>query len=91
MPRYPMPRPVERIAAGRLTAEHIGKRVQFSYTLEPSKVRAIVFGDLREVHHDGEGSTLWLSGSDSAGDKTMFEMPSVKPVGVREAAQWKEL
>ncbi|QLF84635.1 hypothetical protein SEA_GAIL_71 [Mycobacterium phage Gail] len=91
MPRYPMPTRVERIAAGLLTAEHIGKRIQFSYTIQPSKVRAIVFGELREVHHDGEGTTLWLSGSDSVGDKADFELSSVKPVGVREAPQWKEL
>lgn len=84
--RYPYPPRIERVLAGTLTAEHVGKRVQFSHTFEPSKVGAIVFGELREVHHHGEGTTLWLSRS-ATGDKQEFDLPSHSRIGIRDGRQ----
>ncbi|ALF00940.1 hypothetical protein SEA_SERENITY_73 [Mycobacterium phage Serenity] len=86
---YPRVTANEKVRAGDLSAEHIGKRIQFNYVFQPSKVGAIVFGELREVHHHGEGTTLWLSRS-AAGDKQEFDLSPNQSTGVRDS-RWKEL
>ncbi|AGT14320.1 hypothetical protein ADZZY_72 [Mycobacterium phage Adzzy] len=72
----------EKVRAKELTHNQIGERVQFYWKFPLSDVRAVIMGDLREVHHDGEGVTVWLAGRNSEGDKQEFQMSPMSLVSV---------
>ncbi|ABE67391.1 hypothetical protein PBI_CHE12_72 [Mycobacterium phage Che12] len=73
---------VEKVSAQELTHKHIGERVQFYWKFPLSDVRAVITGDLREVHHDGEGTTVWLTGRNSEGSKQEFQISPITRIGV---------
>ena len=62
--------------AEELNGQHIGREIQFRWQFDHSKIHATIWGELREVHHDGGDVTVWLTGSgvDSYGEKTEFTL-----------------
>lgn len=58
--------------ARHISGEHVGSYVEFRWEFPGSGVEATVRGDIREVHHNPEGVTLWLANPDGSGDKTGF-------------------
>lgn len=86
-PRYQYPRRIEAATprlAGELTYDDIGKRVQFNYIFEPSKVGAMIYGNLQKVTHEGSVTTLYLSRAASKGS-SMFAVKSYAKVFTRPA------
>lgn len=63
-----------------LSGHHINDIIRFTWLFPDSNVSAAITGALMEVHHDGEFVTVWLSGFDSNGEKTEFELDSVTPI-----------
>jgi hypothetical protein len=59
--------------AGDLSGRHIGSRISFGHRFPMSDVRATITGELREIHHDASGVTVWLVGDNpQGGEKTEF-------------------
>lgn len=60
--------------AEELNGQHVGREIQFHWQFPSSRVHSNVWGELREVHHEGGDVTVWLTGGgpDSVGDKTEF-------------------
>lgn len=46
--------------------------VEFAWNFPGSDVEATVRGEIREIHHNPEGVTIWLANPDGNGDKTGF-------------------
>ncbi|QBJ04872.1 hypothetical protein SEA_ELEPHANTOON_71 [Mycobacterium phage Elephantoon] len=86
------PTPPVKVRADRLTGEHVGKRLQFSFIFEPSKVGAIIFGDLDKVVHTDESTTVYLTRSKTGQGSAIFPLKPHHNVSVREAykpqARW---
>lgn len=57
---------------GNLNAKHIGMMVKFRWRFPGCNVIADIAGELREVHHHPEGTSVWLAGPDSQGIKKEF-------------------
>ncbi|ATW60200.1 hypothetical protein SEA_PH8S_72 [Mycobacterium phage Ph8s] len=72
----------DKVSARSLTHEHIGERVHFYWKFPDSNVRAVIMGDVREVHHDGEGVTVWLAGRNSEGSKQEFQLSPTSLISV---------
>lgn len=48
--------------ARAMSGIHRERQVRFTWHFPTSGVHAIITGELREVHHDTEGVTLWVVG-----------------------------
>ena len=79
----------ERIAE-ELSGQHRDLIVKFAWKFPSSGVHAEVIGILREVHHDGAGTTVWVRAVDDAdcpgGDKSEFALEGGAAVWLGEAA-----
>lgn len=61
--------------AEQLSGEHIGQTITFNWEFPTSHVKAKITGELREVHHNASGFLFVnLTGDESNGDKTEFEL-----------------
>lgn len=74
---------IGHMTAGQLTAFHIDRVISFEYDAKTTGVFHKVRGVLREVHHDGGGSDIWLTGLEcDSGDKDDFPLGWMHPVYV---------
>lgn len=63
------------LSASQLDGQSLGLAVTFPWRWRESGVEAIVFGELRELHHDSEGVWLYVTGLDgTSGKKTEFRL-----------------
>jgi hypothetical protein len=60
--------------ASELDGSHIGEVASFPYVLHEGQVDIVVTGEIREIHHDAFGVTLWVAGLRAeGGEKQCFE------------------
>ena len=61
------------VPAASLNGHHLHRPVRFNWAFDGTGVRALITGYLREIHHDLEGVTLWVSADDEGtAGKTEF-------------------
>ncbi|MCC9181137.1 hypothetical protein [Mycolicibacterium mageritense] len=72
--------------AKQLDGTHIGLMARFRWRFDKSRVIADISGELREVHHNPEGVTLYLTGPDSNGAKAEFTVPHDTTVALSHRA-----
>lgn len=73
------------VPAASLNGHHLHKAVRFNWAFSGTGVRALITGYLREIHHDLEGVTLWVSADDEGtAGKTEFILSAETNVDVAQ-------
>lgn len=73
----------EHIKAGELTVEHIDSVIEFFFTYSVSNVLAKISGELRQISHDGNGTTIEITGWPERGELLEFQLGHDTPIEVQ--------
>lgn len=55
---------LSEVEAIQLNGTHRGRIATFDWRFRDSGLAVVLIGEIREVHHDAEGATIWLAPHD---------------------------